>query len=243
VKTGVIGCRANPHGFGDTGSWEEKFENKFSNIEISARRRGHGGVKMRYLTIEREYGSGGTKIAMELAKRCRISCYGQEILEEAAKNLNTQPEHIRENEEAATNSFLYSIFMMSQVQTGNGNMLTREGAIFVEEQKIIQEFAKKGSAVFIGHCASEALKGFDDVIHVYIHADEKTKHERIRTEYGIEEQKISAVERKNNKRRANYYFANTQRKWNDLTQYDIVLDSSRLEIKGCVDLLAGLFQG
>lgn len=197
---------------------------------------------MKYITIEREYGSGGTEIARELASRCQVHCYGQEILEEAAKNMNTKPELIRESEETATNSLLYSIFMMSQVQNrASGTMLTKEGEIFVEEQKIIREFAKKGSTIFIGHCASEALKDFDNVVQVYIHADEQSKHDRIKTEYGIEERNIKAVARKNDKRRSNYFFANTQRKWDDLRQYDIVLDSSKLGLDGCVNMLAGLF--
>ncbi len=196
---------------------------------------------MRYLTIEREYGSGGTEIAKSVAERCGIPCYGQEILEEAAARLHTAAEQIRACEETATNSLLYSIFMMSQMHRGDGRMLSREGEIFVEEQNIIREFARKGSAVFIGHCASEALREFDGVTRVFIHADEKTKRERIRREYGIEERSIDATARRNNRRRANYYVANTQRKWDDLRQYDIVLDSAGLGTEQCAKVLAGVF--
>lgn len=35
-------------------------------------------MKCRYITIEREYGSGGTKIARRLAEECGVPCYGQE---------------------------------------------------------------------------------------------------------------------------------------------------------------------
>ena len=43
---------------------------------------------MKYLTIEREYGSGGTKIARELAKICEVPCYGEEILEAASRKMH-----------------------------------------------------------------------------------------------------------------------------------------------------------
>lgn len=195
---------------------------------------------MRYMTIEREYGSGGTKIARQLAKETNIPCYGEEILQRASELMNMPIEQIRECEEKATNSLLYSIYMFSQAQSRDRDMLAKEGKVFVEEQKAILEFASKGSAIFLGHCASEALKEYDDVISVFIYADKEFKRERIRTDYGIAEDKIDAVERKNNKRRANYYSVNTQNKWSDLRNYDIVLNSSKLGIDECVNALKNI---
>ncbi len=45
-------------------------------------------MRFKYITIEREYGSGGTKIARRLAEECGLACYGQEILEAVSKTLN-----------------------------------------------------------------------------------------------------------------------------------------------------------
>ena len=42
-------------------------------------------MKCNYITIEREYGSGGTKIARRLAEECGIACYGAEILEAVSR--------------------------------------------------------------------------------------------------------------------------------------------------------------
>lgn len=42
-------------------------------------------MKFRYITIEREYGSGGTKIARRLSEISGVPCYGHEILEAVAK--------------------------------------------------------------------------------------------------------------------------------------------------------------
>ena len=196
---------------------------------------------MKYITIEREYGSGGTTIGKKLAEKCKIPCYGQEILERASERLQISVDEIRNYEEKATNSVLYSFYMLSQASSLSNEMISREGKVYVEEQNAIQEFADRGSAIFLGHCASEALKERDNVIHVYIHADAETKKQRIMEDYGVPEVNVSVVERKNNKRRGSYYAANTQKKWNDYRNYDIVLDSSRLGIDGCVNILAGLF--
>ncbi len=69
-------------------------------------------MNCRYITIEREYGSGGTKIARLLAEKTGIPCYGQEILEEVSKKYDISVERIQQYEESASNSFLYSIYMI-----------------------------------------------------------------------------------------------------------------------------------
>jgi len=197
-------------------------------------------VKIKYITIEREYGSGGTEIAEKAAWQCGISCYGSEILEKAATKLHISVEEAQQYEEQVTNSFLYSMFVVSQAQTGDTNMLPMESKLYVEEHNAILELARKGRAIFVGHCASEALKDKDGVLRVFIRANDEFKTNRAINEYGIDAKEATAVCRRFNKKRANYYTFNTQKKWDDLNNYDMVLDSSRLGINGCVRTLAAL---
>lgn len=197
---------------------------------------------MKYVTIEREYGSGGTQIAAELARRCQIACYGKEILEAVSKKFDVSTDQLQHYEESTTKSALYSLYLLSQIPSGSDNMLTGEGQLYVEEQTAIWNFARLGSAVFIGHCASEALKDYDNVIRVFIYADKNAKQERIRREYGIDVQDIEAVRKRFDKKRANYYLINTSKKWDDFHNYDIVLDSTKFGINGCVNILEGIYR-
>lgn len=197
---------------------------------------------MRYITIEREYGSGATKIAQKLSQETGIKCYGAEILEEAASRMNLTANEISDYEEKATNSLLYSIYLLSKMSSASDTRLAKEGMVYVEEQNVIKEFADKGDAVFIGHCASNALQDYRNVVRVYIHADEEFKRKRIKEDYGIKDNLIDSMERKINRRRANYFNVNTQKKWSDLSNYDIVLDSGRLGIDKCVDILRAVLK-
>ena len=43
-------------------------------------------------------------------------------------------------------------------------------------------------------------------------------------------------------KRSRYYYANTTKKWEDMNNYDVVLDSGVLGIDGCVDALAALLR-
>lgn len=197
-------------------------------------------MKYNYITIEREYGSGGTKIAKGLAEKCQIPCYGREILETVAQKRNISVEAIEQYEEKATNSFLYTIFVMNRIQSGDADMLPEEGHIYLEEQKEILRVSKAGPAIFLGHCAAEALRDEKGVAKVFIFADDKYKKKRILEDYGIEQSKAEETKKYYDRKRSKYYQAYTQKKWNDPKNYDIVLNSGSLGVEGCIKVLEGL---
>lgn len=200
-------------------------------------------MKCRYMTIEREYGSGGTKIAHLVSEKTGISCFGTEILQQVSEDKNIPYDQIERYEETVTNSFLYSIYMMSQAAAGKTDMLTKEGHIYVEEQAVIRRLAADRPAIFLGHCAAEALKEQDGVVRVFIRcSNEAAKKKRIMEDYHIPQERIESVRRRFDKKRSNYYYANTGKKWDDLKAYDIVLDTGHVGIEACADVLAGLYR-
>ena len=198
-------------------------------------------MKVKYIAIEREYGSGGTEIAGKTAHNLGIACYGTEIMETVASRQNVSLEALREYEENVSNSFLYSLFVMSQGQTGDPDLLSGEAKLYVAETRVIRELADCGPAVFVGHSAGQALEQREGVLRVFIHGSEEAKLRRITEEYGVPASQAESVCRQFNRRRANYYNFCTHQKWNDFRNYDLVLDSSRLGIEGCVRALTALF--
>ena len=200
-------------------------------------------MKVRYIAIEREYGSGGTKIAQETARRCGLACYGREILEAVAKEHHLSVEELENYEEKVSSSFLYSMFVVSQSQTGDPDLLSGEAKLLVAEERKIRALAQSGPAVFVGHSAADALKDCDGVLRIFSHAEDASKRSRIIEDYHIPAPQVDAVCTRVNKRRANYYSFCTRKKWNDLRNYDIVLDSSRLGIDGCAAALSALYAG
>lgn len=196
---------------------------------------------IRYITIEREYGSGGTKIARQLSEETGIACYGREILEAVAKRQGLSVDEVTHYEETASGSFLYTIYAMAQMSTGNADMLSKEGHVYLAEQEEIQKMAHNGKAIFLGHCASEALRNESGVLKVYIRcSDETEKKKRIMEEYHIPERDVERVQKRFDKKRANYYYVNTMRRWEDMNQYDLVIDSATIGIDGCVRILKSL---
>ena len=194
---------------------------------------------IRYITIEREFGSGGRAIAEKLAEKWGVPCYGREILLSAAKRIHAPVEQLEKYEETAASSFLYTVALLGRARTADPDMLMREGHLYVAEQLAIRELAARGPAVFLGHCASEALAGQKGVIKVFVKADLEDRKKRAR-QYGIEPEQVDNEIRRFDKKRSGYYSVNTARKWHELKNYDIVLDSSALGVEACAESLAAL---
>lgn len=198
-------------------------------------------MNVRYITIEREFGSGGTKIASEVSKTCGIPCYGHAVLETVAKEQNVSVQTLEDYEESVSGSFLYSMFVMAQSQTGDPDLLSPEAKLYVAETRVIRRLADQQPCIFLGHCASEALKEVDGVLRVFIRASEEDKEKRVIHDYGVPEKQVAAVCRKVNRRRANYYSFCTRKKWSDLSNYDVVLDSTNLGIEQCAAALSAMY--
>ena len=183
-------------------------------------------MKYHIITIEREYASGGSEIGTRVGLQLDIPCYGKEVLERAAEKMNTVPERLVQLEETTSNSLLYSLGMANRIALGERDGLSEEGALYVTEESVI-----------VGRCAGWILRDRKDVLRVFIHADKEFRRKRARTCYGIEEAKVDNVLKRFDRRRANFYSANTCMHWDDKKGYHLVLDSSQLGIPACVDLI------
>lgn len=198
-------------------------------------------MNFKYITIEREYGSGGTKVARRLSEETGIPCYGREILEAVSAAKGIPVKDIEKYEENVSGSFLYTIYALRQSNRGNSDMLSHEGHIFIAEQDEIRKMAGNGKAVFLGHCASEALRDKNGVLKVYIRcSDDEIKKKRIIGDYEIPERDVEKTRKHFDKKRSNYYYANTAKRWDDMKNYDLIMDSAVLGIDGCVNILKSL---
>ncbi len=195
-------------------------------------------MKYNYIVIEREYASGGRKTGELTAEKLGIPCYGVEILEIAAKKQGVSVEYLEELEENAGGSVLYSLYKMSGIISGNAENVTASEKLNRDEIDIIRKLSGNGPAVFIGRSAAIALSERNDVLHVFIHADEEFRTQRAIEEYGIGKNEIKNMLKKYDKRRENYYKLSTSKEWKDFSHYDMVLNSGKIGIEGCANAIA-----
>ncbi|MDE5666805.1 MAG: cytidylate kinase-like family protein [Clostridia bacterium] len=189
------------------------------------------------ITISRQFGSGGRTIGKLTAERLGIPCYDREIIEEVAKSSGFAKEYVEAHGEYAD----HRTWLGSAIKSANrfGGM-TNQDKIWIEQRKLILEIAKS-PCVIVGRCADYILKERDDVLNVFIHADTKFRAERIVKLYGEKADKPEKRLKDKDKRRAAYYKDYTETEWGVASNYHISLDSGKLGVENCVDLLEKIF--
>lgn len=187
------------------------------------------------ITISRQYGSGGRFIGKLLAEKMQIPLYDNELITLAAKK-SGYSEAIFENvEKTATHSLLYSLSMFGSTAGVYGLPLSDK--VFIVQSEIIKKVASEGPCVIIGRCADFVLKDEKNIVDVFVHSDMEHRIKRAVTYYGIAEEKAKEMITKTDKRRASYYNYYTGHRWGEANNYEISLNSDRIGIEKCVDIL------
>lgn len=171
------------------------------------------------ITIAREYGSGGRLIGEELAKNLGIPFYDKELILLAAKKSGFSEEYIRRSEQIKSASFLYSLYMTSQV-------LPMSDQIFLVQSKIIQELAEEGPCVIVGRCADYVLRNNPKCMNIFIHAPVEERIRRASEEYGETSANMEDFIRKQDKKRSSYYNYFSQNKWGNAKNYHLAVNST-----------------
>ena len=189
------------------------------------------------ITISREFGSGGRTVGKMVADKLGIPCYDQEIIQKIAEESGYCEDFVAEHSEhAAYGNWLSNAFAFRDYY---GNSI--QDKIWFAQLKTIVELANKGPCVIVGRCADFILKETADCLKVFIHADQKSRTERIVQQYGESAQAPERRLKEKDKRRAAYYQMYTDQKWGDNKNYDIALSTSSLGIDKCVDIIVELY--
>ncbi len=194
-------------------------------------------MKKRIITIERQYGSGGSVIGRLVAEKLGINCYNRQILEMTAEKCGVSPEYLESAEENVPTSFLYSLLLSANPARSMEDSLPLSDKVFLMESRIITELAEKEeSFVLVGRCGNYVLEE-NGCFSVYIYADAESRAKRAVAEYGIASNKADSVMKKADKRRETFYNVNTGRLWQDKDTYCLCLNSAVLGDDLCAELI------
>lgn len=192
------------------------------------------------ITISRQLGSGGAYIGQLLAKKLNMYYADRDIICQAAKQLSTLEEVLAPREEKVHSfwqAFIESLAFVAPETYTPPIIAPTDRQLFHAESEIIKTIAKEQSAVIIGRCATQILRNHPNHVSVFLHGDMIFRRRRIQELYNVTEEVAEKMIHKSDHERSQYIFAFTGSDWNDLTQYDLTLDTGRLEIDKCVDLV------
>ncbi len=192
------------------------------------------------ITIARTCGSGGSYVAEALEKKLNIKLYGQDILQLASEDSGISIDlFARTDEELKSNplfKFTKYIYDGKLIPPSSSDFTSQEN-LFNYQAKVLKDLAEKESYVVIGRCADFVLKDTENLVRVFITADRKdrinTEAERLTISTKEAESRIDKVDKK----RTNHYNYFTGNERDDMTNYDICLNTSRLSYDKCADII------
>ena len=194
------------------------------------------------LTINREYGSGGRIIGKTLSSRLEIPYYDDDIIKLASEQSAVGEQFFRMNDERPGNNLLYKI--TGGLKKGIekpliGDNITSPDNLFRFESEVIRKLAREGSCIFIGRCSDFVLEsaGFEDFIRLFIFADLPAKINRVMEVDGVDTKDALQKVQKMNKKRKEYYRYYTGEAWDDVSHYDLAVNTSKISLDTACSLI------
>ena len=189
-------------------------------------------MSIKYVTISREYGSGGREVGKKLADKLGIPFYDKEIIEQTAFKTGFAEEYVKKQGEYANakNWIEYSF------SARNSYGMSPEDYLWSKQREVILELVEKGPCVIVGRCADYILKERNDVLNVFIHASYDYRKNRITNIYKDPEHTEKMLKDVDKKRKFNYRYY-TEQEWGKCQNYDITLDTGTLGVDNCVDII------
>lgn len=189
----------------------------------------------RIITISREFGAGGGEIGRRVADELKYELYNRKLIFEAAREANVDVESLLEWDEKVPTNFGFAQSLFDYYNKPLSEKL------FNAQRNVIKDLGEKGHCVIVGRNANSILKEYDQSLHVFIHADENWRLNRLK---GLlpdtKESKIKEQIRIIDKKRKKYSFYHTKTEFGIADYYDISLRTSRLGIDDCVKLICEL---
>lgn len=111
---------------------------------------------------------------------------------------------------------------------------------YESEARVIRQLAEK-PCIILGRCASDILKNQANAFNIYVCAD---KEERIKRIMKLEGLTLEAAREKLDQTdtdRAEYYHEHTGKAWGDVNNYHMILDTTKLGVENCADILIRYF--
>lgn len=189
------------------------------------------------IAITRTCGSGGTTIGKMLSNDLGINMYDKELLRLASDDSGINEALFANADEDVKNSLLYKV----SKHVYDGELIPPESGDFISDinlfnyqAKVLRELSERESYVVIGRCADYILKDKQNVFKIFIHASDEYCIQHEMDILSVSEKEAIKHIKKLDKYRSDYYNYHTGLKWEDVKNYDLSLDTSKLGFDKCV---------
>lgn len=188
----------------------------------------------RIITINRMLGSNGRMIGKALADELGINFYDRELLEIAAREKDIPYDTLEKVDEKKASQWRFPIDHELQLDK-DFHFIPMNDVLYDLQRKIIINLAEQEDCIIVGRCANHILSG--ECLSIFIYAPFEFRVKNIMERTGREEKSAEKLIRKVDKERRTYYEYFTDKKWTDLSQYNLCIDSSKFSKEEIVGMI------
>lgn len=203
-------------------------------------------MKNYVITIGRQLGAGGAVLGKAIAEHYGFQYIDKEFVVLAGKNLHAALEDIQEyNEKNNPNWINMTRTAMNTIPyLGDSWVLPTSKKLYEEQTNIMKKAAEEGPCVVIGRCGSQIFKDYENHVSVFLHGDIESRAARLAAVLGKEVDTAKDGKRieREDKERAKYYQEFTGKQWDDIKEYDFVLNTSNLSDEQVMEVVFGYIE-
>jgi cytidylate kinase len=199
------------------------------------------------VTITRQYASGGSEIARLVAERLSgWTLIDNEFVEQVAQLAGLPRDEVARREER-TPGLLERLARTLAVgapemfiATGEHPLpmdTAEEETVVKTTERVIEEAASEGRVILVGRGAQAVLATRPNALHVYVIASKPFRRQVAMERLGVSPADVDKAMQETDARRDEYVKTHYGRDRQDLTQYDLVLNTERLGFEGAAALV------
>ena len=185
------------------------------------------------ITIGREHGSNGHDIARALAAELGYTCFDKEIVDTAAENSNFSKEILHSYDEKRVSPYIVPV--PHYLGLNESFRLNMQGAS--AQFDAIRSLADQDNCIFVGRCADYVLRNRENLLRVFIMADEDFRIQTMMRKQNLSEDQARKLIRQVDKDRSSYYKYYTDQIWGERENFDLILNSAKTGVEGAVKLI------
>lgn len=193
------------------------------------------------ITVGRQFGSGGRRLARALADRLGIEYFDKELLAKSAVKAGMSIDYVERNDERfprwVTGIFSFTMGGVA-LSSAAGNSPLSSDRVQSAIAAIIRDIAARRSCVIVGRTADFILRDNPRCVNIFVHAPMAHRIDNIvsRSDDKDPDHARSLAE-KTDRRRAAYYNFYTDKRWGDAASYDLTLDLSSISLEAAASLV------
>lgn len=182
------------------------------------------------ISVSREYGSGGHRIAEMLAERFELPLYDHKLLDHIAEEKGMDLSRLKKYDEGIRNPFMHR-----QVR---GMSNSPEEIVAEMQFEYLKKKAESGeSFVVVGRNSETVLKGMDALISFFVLGDKEKKLARIMEVRQMNRDEAKRALLRHDRERKAYHNHYSKMKWGDSRNYAMCINSSVLGLEGTADVM------